>query len=65
MKILEKSLANHESIVEHLKMFQGIINCMAQIYFILKGWITVMIAILGVAVSTSKKSLDYLPYSRS
>lgn len=40
--------------IEHLKMIQGIINRMAQVSFILKGWsLSILIAMLGVAASTS------------
>lgn len=40
--------------VKHLEMIQGVINRMAQISFILKGWaITVVIAGLGIAGNSS------------
>lgn len=54
-------MANHESVVEHLKMVQGVINRMAQTSFILKGWmITVVITILGVSVANSNTRLGLL-----
>ncbi len=40
--------------IEHLKLIQGVINRMAQVSFILKGWaVTLVIAILGFATSSS------------
>ena len=54
-------MANQESIVEHLKMVQGVINRMAQTSFILKGWmITVVITILGVSLGLSNNKLGLL-----
>lgn len=54
-------MANQESIVEHLKMVQSVINRMAQTSFILKGWmITVVITILGVSLSVSNNELGLL-----
>lgn len=41
-----------EEKVEHLKLIQGVINRMAQVSFILKGWtVTISIAGLGLAVN--------------
>ena len=45
--------------VEHLKIIQGVINRMAQVSFILKGWsVTLVVGILGFATSTSDVSLS-------
>lgn len=47
--------------VEHLKLIQGVINRMAQISFILKGWIvTIAVGGLGFAVSTTNSWLGLL-----
>jgi hypothetical protein len=41
-------------IVEHLKLIQGVINRMAQVSFIIKGWsLTLSVAIIGFSVSAS------------
>ena len=47
--------------VEHLKLIQGVINRMAQVSFILKGWaVTVVIAGLGFAANASNFWLGLL-----
>lgn len=47
--------------VEHLKIIQGVVNRMAQVSFILKGWsVTLVVAIIGFAASTSEVSLSLL-----
>lgn len=39
--------------VEHLRLIQGVINRMAQVSFILKGWtVTIVAAMFGIAAST-------------
>ena len=46
---------------EHLKLIQGVINRMAQVSFILKGWtVTLAIAGLGFAANTSNSWLGIL-----
>ena len=45
--------------VEHLKIIQGVINRMAQVSFILKGWnVTLVVVILGFATRASDVSLS-------
>lgn len=40
--------------LEHLKLIQGVINRMARVSFLLKGWtVTIAVAVLGFAASTS------------
>ena len=47
--------------VEHLNIIQGVINRMAQVSFILKGWsVTLVVAILGFAGKSSDVSLSLL-----
>jgi hypothetical protein len=47
--------------VEHLKLIQGVINRMAQVSFILKGWaVTIVIAGLGLSVNMSNFWLGLL-----
>ena len=47
--------------VEHLKLIQGVINRMAQVSFILKGWtVTIAVGGLGFAVGTSNSWLGLL-----
>lgn len=42
-----------QEVIEHLKLIQGVINRMAQVSFILKGWtVTLFIAMLGFAINT-------------
>lgn len=54
-------MAGDESVVEHLKMVQGVINRMAQTSFIIKGWMmTVVTAILGVSLAGSITGLELL-----
>ena len=47
--------------VEHLRLIQGVINRMAQVSFILKGWsVTIVITMFGVAANTSTPWLSLL-----
>lgn len=47
--------------VEHLRLIQGVINRMAQVSFILKGWsVTMVVAMFGVAANTSTPWLGLL-----
>lgn len=47
--------------IEHLRMIQGVINRMAQVSFILKGWtVTIVIAMFGFAANTSTPWLGLL-----
>jgi len=51
----------HDETVEHLKLIQGVINRMAQVSFILKGWaVTVVIAGLAFAANASNFWLGLL-----
>jgi hypothetical protein len=44
---------------EHLKIIQGVINRMAQVSFVLKGWnVTLVVAILGFAAKSADVSLS-------
>lgn len=45
--------------VEHLKIIQGVINRMAQVSFILKGWnVTLVVVILGFAANNADVRLS-------
>jgi len=47
--------------VEHLRSIQGVINRMAQVSFILKGWtVTIVVAMIGFAANTSMPWLGLL-----
>ena len=47
--------------IEHLKLIQGVINRMAQVSFILKGWtVTIAIAGLGLAINIPNSWLGLL-----
>ena len=47
--------------VEHLRLIQGVINRMAQVSFILKGWaVTIVVAMFGFAANTSTPWLGLL-----
>jgi len=47
--------------VEHLRLIQGVINRMAQVSFILKGWsVTIVVAMFSVAANTSTPWLGLL-----
>ncbi len=48
-------------IIEHLKLIQSVINRMAQVSFIIKGWtLTIAVAVLGFAVSSSQSAIGFL-----
>lgn len=47
--------------VEHLKLIQGVMNRVAKISLILKGWtVTIVIAGLGIAVNASNSGVSLL-----
>ena len=48
-------------IIEHLKLIQGVINRMAQVSFIIKGWtLTLSVAILGLTASSSEGIVGFV-----
>lgn len=54
-------MSSNIEIIEHLKLIQGVINRMAQVSFIIKGWtLTISVAVLGFTVSSSEGAIGIL-----
>lgn len=54
-------MSSNMEIIEHLKLIQGVINRMAQVSFIIKGWtLTISVAVLGFTVSSSEGAIGVL-----
>lgn len=54
-------MSSNMEIIEHLKLIQGVINRMAQVSFIIKGWtLTISVGVLGFAVSSSEGAFGFL-----
>ena len=54
-------MSSNMEIIEHLKLIQGVINRMAQVSFMIKGWtLTISIVLLGFAVGSSEGAFGFL-----